>query len=173
MCIVLQVFINVSSVGISFKIYYQHDHLDLVWSQTSYFNQLQKEQSHGLIGNIAFCTVLCLCIYKTHIISYYHLYNTIHFKQYIVTILLSPTSGQFFNKGVSIDVKKHELVMPSGRSVRVELKEYWPEVHQKKGNCWRAMNPGYQGDELIEGHYLDYVVDHVFATEFEYSRAFN
>ena len=168
--IYLQVLIDISEVGISFKIYYQHDHLDLVWSQTSYFNQLQKEQSHGLIGNIAF---LCVCIYikqyKTLIRASIY---TIHFTQYIVTILLSPTSGQFFNKGVSIDVKRHELVMPSERSVRVELKEYWPEVHQKKGNCWRAMNPGYQGDELIEGHYLDYVVDHVFATEFEYSRAF-
>ena len=57
-----EVLIDISEVGISFKIYYQHDHLDLVWSQTSYFNQLQKEQSHGLIGNIAFCTVLCLSL---------------------------------------------------------------------------------------------------------------
>ena len=25
--------------------------------------------------------------------------------------------------------------------------------------CWVAMNPGYQGKKLIQGHYLDYLMD--------------
>ena len=34
--------------------------------------------------------------------------------------------------------------------------------------CWAAMNPGYQGKKLIEGHYLDYLVDDVLSSKFKF-----
>ena len=35
-----------------------------------------------------------------------------------------------------------------------------------KSLCWAAMNPGYQGKKLIEGHYLDYIVNDVLSDDF-------
>ena len=34
--------------------------------------------------------------------------------------------------------------------------------------CWVAMNPGYQGKGLIEGSYLDYLVDDVMTSKFQF-----
>jgi len=34
--------------------------------------------------------------------------------------------------------------------------------------CWAAMNPGYQGKRLIQGHYLDYLVDDVLSSDFKF-----
>ena len=34
--------------------------------------------------------------------------------------------------------------------------------------CWTAMNPGYQGAGLIDGTYLDYLVDDVLDTEWSF-----
>ena len=34
--------------------------------------------------------------------------------------------------------------------------------------CWVAMNPGYQGKKLIQGHYLDYLVDDVLSSSFKF-----
>ncbi len=34
--------------------------------------------------------------------------------------------------------------------------------------CWVAMNPGYQGKRLIEGHYLDYLVNDVLSDDFKF-----
>ena len=36
--------------------------------------------------------------------------------------------------------------------------------------CWAAMNPGYQGKRLIQGHYLDYLVDNVLSSDFEFGQ---
>jgi hypothetical protein len=32
--------------------------------------------------------------------------------------------------------------------------------------CWVAMNPGYQGKRLIQGHYMNYAVDNLLSTDF-------
>ena len=36
--------------------------------------------------------------------------------------------------------------------------------------CWAAMNPGYQGKRLIQGHYLDYLVDDVLSSDFKFGQ---
>ena len=41
-----------------------------------------------------------------------------------------------------------------------------PDPDQKL--CWQAMNPGYQGKRLIEGSYLDYLVDDVLSSDFKF-----
>ena len=42
-----------------------------------------------------------------------------------------------------------------------------PDPEQKL--CWQAMNPGYQGKGLIEGTYLDYLVDDVLSSDFKFN----
>ena len=32
--------------------------------------------------------------------------------------------------------------------------------------CWTTMNIGYQGDGLIDGHYVDYIVHDVLSLDF-------
>jgi len=34
--------------------------------------------------------------------------------------------------------------------------------------CWAAMNPGYQGEGLIDGTYFDYLVNDIFSTDFKF-----
>ena len=36
--------------------------------------------------------------------------------------------------------------------------------------CWTAMNPGYQGEGLIDGSYLDYLVDDVMSMDFKFKQ---
>ena len=36
--------------------------------------------------------------------------------------------------------------------------------------CWTAMNPGYQGEGLIDGSYFDYLVDDVMSMNFKYNK---
>ena len=33
--------------------------------------------------------------------------------------------------------------------------------------CWTAMNPGYQGEGLIDGKHSNYIVDDILADKFE------
>ena len=37
--------------------------------------------------------------------------------------------------------------------------------------CWTAMNPGYQGDGLIDGTYLDYLVNDVLDAEWSFQES--
>ena len=40
------------------------------------------------------------------------------------------------------------------------------DEEQSVEHCWAAMNPGLQGKGLIDGHYLDYVVEDVLSSGF-------
>ena len=39
---------------------------------------------------------------------------------------------------------------------------------QIEQHCWKAMNPGLQGKGLIDGHYLDYLVEDVLSSGFHF-----
>ena len=57
-------------------------------------------------------------------------------------------------KGMSVDPIKKILTYPDSRDpVAVEL----DDVMTGK-TCWKAMNPGHQGERLIEGNILEYMV---------------
>jgi hypothetical protein len=114
------------SIGdeLKFKVFFNHDNLDIVWSDVSSFNH----SSHGILG-------------------------------------------QFFNKGTKVDKEKRQLVLPKRSPIPVTLEDPKPEVHHKS-QCWRPQTPGYQGEGLIEGDYVEYVVSSVFATDFKYSLTF-
>ena len=70
-----------------------------------------------------------------------------------------------------MDQQAKVLVIPNRSTVPVAMDNAWPEVQLKGQMCWKSRNPGYQGEGLIEGTYVDYVVDHIFATDFAFSLA--
>ena len=64
-------------------------------------------------------------------------------------------------KGVEIDTRKKILIYPDGRNpVPVN------EDHAMAGKgCWKAINYGNQGEGLIEGNVLDYVMGNIMETK--------
>ena len=73
-----------------------------------------------------------------------------------------------------IDEVRKLLLMPNKAPVPVEWKPVWrylemeDDEEQSVEHCWAAMNPGLQGKGLIDGHYLDYVVEDVLSTGFTF-----
>jgi len=66
-------------------------------------------------------------------------------------------------KGMAIDPVKKILTYPDGRDpVPVEMDNV---MTGKK--CWKAMNPGYQGEGLIKGSILDYMVSNLLEDDFK------
>ena len=66
-------------------------------------------------------------------------------------------------KGRVIDHVKKILTYPDGRDpVPVEMDNV---MTGKK--CWKAMNPGYQGEGLIKGSILDYMVSNLLEDDFK------
>ena len=79
--------------------------------------------------------------------------------------------GQFFRKGVEIDETRKLLMLPTMDPVPVMRRPVWSFMERevpKEQLCWAAMNWGYQGKGLIEGHYLDYLVDSVLSGDFKF-----
>ena len=72
-------------------------------------------------------------------------------------------SGQFMIKGMAVDPIKKILTYPDGRDpVAVEMDDV---MTGKK--CWKAMNPGHQGEGLIKGSILDYMVSNLLKDDFK------
>ena len=63
-------------------------------------------------------------------------------------------------KGINIDTKKEMLVYSDGRNPVPVTKD---SVMTGKW-CWKANNFGHQGEGLIEGDILDYVVPNVIGS---------
>lgn len=93
---------------------------------------------------------------------------------YAVNIkLLNRSVGQFFRDGVKIDTVRKLLFLPKMDPVPVARRPVWAFMEREVKNkdvCWTAMNPGYQGDGLIEGTYMDYLVNDVLDDEFVYKK---
>ena len=145
---VTQVFVSVGE-ELQFMVFYNHDNLDLVWSDVNKFNH----SSHGILGRQPL---------------------SVHSTQFALTqcYTSSSCSGQFFNKGTKVDKVNKLLVLPNRPPIPVTMETTKPEVHHKT-ECWRPVTPGYQGQGLLEGEYPDYIVDYVFATNFKFSPLIN
>ena len=81
------------------------------------------------------------------------------------------TVGQFFQPGIEIDEARRLLLLPGMEPVAVMRKPVWHFMEREEKEdqfCWVAMNPGYQGKKLIQGHYLDYVVNDVLSDNFKF-----
>ena len=82
--------------------------------------------------------------------------------------------GQFLNKDVIVDDVRKILILPGKEPVPIQRKPVWAFMERESKDstnfCWVAMNFGYQGDGLIDGSYLDYLVDDVLSTEFKFKK---
>lgn len=84
----------------------------------------------------------------------------------------SPT-GQFFRKGVEVDEIRKLLFLPNKPPIPVEWKPAWKYMEKDANmtnvqHCWTAMNPGNQGKGLIDGDYVDYLVEDVLSSGFQF-----
>ena len=97
-------------------------------------------------------------------------YSSIVMKQ----LLFSCVTGQFFHRDVVLDDVRKILMIPGKEPVPVQRKPVWAFMEREAGDssnfCWVAMNPGYQGEGLIDGTYFDYLVDDVLSTEFKFKK---
>ena len=84
-----------------------------------------------------------------------------------------PSTGQFFRKGVEIDEVRKILLMPNKEPVPVMRRPVWSFTEREVADdqlCWTAMNPGYQGEGLIDGTYFDYLVNDVLTADFKFRK---
>ena len=98
---------------------------------------------------MALVTKTCACFYQFH------------------------NAGQFFQKGVEIDETRKILVLPGKEPVPVMRRPVWSFMEREVADdqlCWTAMNPGYQGEGLIDGTYFDYLVNDVLSTDFNFKK---
>ena len=82
-------------------------------------------------------------------------------------------TGQFFRKEVAIDEVRKILILPGKEPVPVMRRPVWSFMEREVADdqlCWTAMNPGYQGEGLIDGTYFDYLVNDVLSTEFKFKK---
>ena len=71
--------------------------------------------------------------------------------------------GQFMVKGMAVDPIKKILTYPDNRDpIPVEI----DNVMTGK-TCWKAMNPGHQGEGLIQGSILNYMVSSLLEDDFK------
>ncbi len=81
-------------------------------------------------------------------------------------------TGQFFRDGVEVDEVRKILIMPSKEPVPVMRRPVWAFMEREDKDdqlCWTAMNPGYQGEGLIDGKPNNYLVDNVLDDKFMYN----
>ena len=72
---------------------------------------------------------------------------------------------------MEVDEARRLLILPNMEPVPVMRKPIWHFMERDTPDeqlCWVAMNPGYQGKHLIEGYYLDYLVDNVLSPKFKF-----
>ena len=121
----------------SFDVTFYSNHLDVNWD-LKYDN---VPDIHGLMG-------MLVILYRSFIMSQYACIRI---------------SGQFMMKGMDIDPIKKILTYSDGRDpVPVEK----DDVMTGK-TCWKAMNPGHQGEGLIKGSVLDYMVSNLLDDDFK------
>ena len=85
-------------------------------------------------------------------------------------------SGQFFHKGVEVDEVRKILIMPDKEPVPVMRRPVWSFMERETRDdqlCWTAMNPGYQGEGLIDGKHSDYIVRNILSPKFTFSQKDN
>lgn len=76
-------------------------------------------------------------------------------------------------RGIEIDPIKRILIRPGFEAVPVEKTVAWTYNKGQVGaQCWKAMNPGHQGEGLIEGTILNYIVDNILEKDFVFKKSF-
>ena len=86
-------------------------------------------------------------------------------------IVINKYTGQFMNKDIAIDPVKSILIRPGFEAIPVIKDIKWQYNEESSGECWRVMNVGYQGEKLIQGTILDYIVEDVKQRKFTFKKA--
>lgn len=85
----------------------------------------------------------------------------------IHTKFSSDSVGQFFRRGVKIDVHRKLLHIPGRRNPAVVQEQpLWKFMQQKfhsDTKCWTSAYHSSQGVGIVEGSYKDYIVDGLLA----------
>ena len=68
-------------------------------------------------------------------------------------------------KGVDIDIQKEMLIYPDGRNP-VPVTRDSTMTGDDDRQCWKVMNYGHQGEGLIKGKILDYIVPHILSADY-------
>ena len=68
-------------------------------------------------------------------------------------------------KGVNIDIQREMLIYSDGRDP-VPVTRDSTMTGDADRQCWKVMNYGHQGEGLIKGRILDYVVPHILSADF-------
>ena len=76
---------------------------------------------------------------------------------------------------MDIDETRKLLFLPNNPPVPVMRRPLWSFMERERSTdsgelCWTAMNSGYQGEGLIDGHYLKYLVDNVLSSDYVFKR---
>ena len=71
-------------------------------------------------------------------------------------------------KGVDIDSQKQLLIYPDNHDP-VPVTTDTKMTGDSNKPCWKAMNNGIQGEGLIKGNILDYVVSNILEDDFTFN----
>ena len=88
-----------------------------------------------------------------------HLFNSIYF------------TGQFIKPGIDIDTQREILIFSDGRLPLPVIRNSYMTIDDNR-QCWRAANHGNQGEGLIQGKILDYLVPHILEYKKKYLKPF-
>ena len=102
-------------------------------------------------------TMLTTCSILNPLYIYYELLLTVN----------GLSTGQFMVKGMDIDTTKQLLIYPDGHDP-VPVTKDTAMTGKPDKPCWKAMNNGVQGEGLIKGNILDYVVSNILADDFAF-----
>ena len=75
------------------------------------------------------------------------------------------------NKDITIDPVREILIRPGFEAIPVIKDKKWRYNEEPISECWRVMNVGHQGEGLIEGTILDYIVDDIMQRKFTFKMA--
>lgn len=81
-------------------------------------------------------------------------------------------TGQFIKPGIDIDTQKEMLIFSDGRLPLPVIKNSHMTIDDDR-QCWKAGNHGNQGEGLIQGKILDYLVSHILENKKKHLQAFN
>ena len=75
------------------------------------------------------------------------------------------------NEDITIDPVKQILIRPGFEAIPVIKDMKWRYNEEASDECWRVMNVGHQGEKLIQGTILDYIVEDVKQRKFTFKEA--
>ena len=79
-------------------------------------------------------------------------------------------TGQFMNKDITVDSVREILIRPGFDAIPVKKDYKWQYNGEPSSECWRVMNVGHQGEKLIEGTILDYLVEDIKQKKFMFKK---